>query len=40
MKGSQHNDLFASNDKAKGELKLITNRSGGSLGGVSTGENF
>lgn len=34
MKGSTHNDRFDSN------LKLKTNNSGGSLGGISSGETF
>lgn len=34
MKGSQHNDLFGP------DLHLQTNNSGGSLGGISTGETF
>jgi chorismate synthase len=34
MRGSEHNDLFAT------DLRLRTNNSGGSLGGISTGETF
>lgn len=34
MKGSDHNDKFDKN------LNLITNHSGGTLGGISTGETF
>lgn len=37
MRGSEHNDLF-SKDKAK--IKLNTNHAGGTLGGISTGENI
>ena len=37
MKGSQHNDLFVSKDN---QISLKTNHSGGSLGGVSSGETF
>lgn len=37
MRGSQHNDeFFMENDKAK----LKTNNAGGTLGGISTGENI
>lgn len=35
MKGSEHNDEFESNN---GEAKLSSNRAGGTLGGISTGE--
>jgi len=34
MKGSDHNDLY------NADLTLKTNHSGGSLGGISTGETF
>jgi chorismate synthase len=34
MVGSEHNDLFDA------QLRLKTNHSGGSLGGISTGETF
>jgi chorismate synthase len=34
MRGSEHNDLFDTN------LRLRSNNSGGSLGGISTGETF
>lgn len=34
MKGSEHNDKFDSS------LRLKTNNSGGTLGGISTGETF
>jgi chorismate synthase len=34
MRGSEHNDLFDTN------LRLKTNNSGGSLGGISSGETF
>lgn len=34
MRGSTHNDRFNS------DLSLLTNNSGGTLGGISTGEDF
>jgi chorismate synthase len=34
MTGSAHNDRFGKN------LNLVTNHSGGTLGGISTGETF
>lgn len=37
MKGSEHNDVFYNNEN---KLGLKTNNSGGSLGGVSSGETF
>ena len=48
MRGSQHNDLFAVQEKkveeSKGNknLKMIakSNNAGGTLGGISSGENI
>ncbi|MCX7121870.1 MAG: chorismate synthase [Gammaproteobacteria bacterium] len=37
MRGSQHNDLFEINDN---KLKMKTNFAGGTLGGISTGEDI
>lgn len=34
MKGSEHNDAFSA------DLSLKTNNSGGTLGGITTGETF
>lgn len=40
MKGSEHNDLFIKKNNDRSKICLKTNNSGGSLGGVSTGETF
>lgn len=38
LKGSEHNDEFYIDDK--GEIRTFTNRSGGTQGGISNGENI
>lgn len=38
MKGSEHNDEFYTDDR--GEIRTVTNRSGGVQGGISNGENI
>jgi chorismate synthase len=38
LKGSQHNDTFYTN--AQGEVKTRTNHAGGTLGGISNGEDI
>jgi chorismate synthase len=37
MKGSEHNDVFYSD---KSEIRTKTNYAGGTLGGISNGENI
>ncbi|MCB0335610.1 MAG: chorismate synthase [Bdellovibrionales bacterium] len=38
MKGSEHNDLFAEGEA--GKVKILSNNAGGTLGGISTGEDI
>ena len=39
MKGSEHNDLFY-RDETTGEIRTRTNHAGGTLGGITTGEDL
>ncbi len=39
MKGSEHNDLFYKDDTT-GEIRTRTNHAGGTLGGITTGEDL
>ncbi|MBU1177932.1 chorismate synthase [Patescibacteria group bacterium] len=38
MRGSEHNDAFCANDKCK--IKTCSNHAGGTLGGITTGEDI
>jgi chorismate synthase len=38
MRGSEHNDLFARNEDRPHKIGTLTNRHGGMLGGISSGE--
>lgn len=44
MKGSEHNDVFTkknqNDEKTMNSIEQITNNAGGTLGGISNGENI